>query len=39
MKVLILGGSGILSTDFTRKVLNEDNDVYLLNRAGIKQNR
>lgn len=42
MKVLILGGSGILSTDFTRKVLNEDNDVYLLNRGrhqAIQDNR
>lgn len=33
MRVLILGGSGILSTDFTMKVLDEDNEVFLLNRG------
>lgn len=33
MKILLLGGSGILSTDFTRKALNEGNEVYILNRG------
>lgn len=35
MKILILGGSGILSTDFTKKCLDEENEVYILNR-GLK---
>ncbi len=33
MKILILGGSGILSTDFTKKAIREDNEVYLFNRG------
>ena len=38
MKVLILGGTGILSTDFTRKMARENNDVWVLNR-GIREKR
>ncbi len=33
MKILLLGGTGILSTDFTRKTLDEGNDVRILNRG------
>lgn len=33
MNILILGGSGILSTDFTKKCLDEGNVVYTLNRG------
>ncbi len=33
MKILILGGTGILSTDFTKKCIDEENDVYMLNRG------
>lgn len=33
MKILILGGSGILSTDFTKKALDQGDNVYLLNRG------
>ena len=33
MKILILGGSGILSTDFVKLCLDKKNDVYLLNRG------
>lgn len=37
MKILILGGTGILSTDFTKKTLDEGNEVYLLNRGQHKK--
>lgn len=37
MKILILGGSGVLSTDFTIKTVNEGNEVFLFNR-GIRKN-
>ncbi|GEA30034.1 NAD-dependent epimerase/dehydratase family protein [Clostridium diolis] len=37
MKILIIGGSGILSTDFTKKCLDENNDVYLVNRGKRKE--
>ena len=33
MKILLLGGTGILSTDFTKKTLNEGNQVWILNRG------
>lgn len=33
MNILILGGSGILSADFTKKCLDEGNSVYILNRG------
>ena len=33
MNILILGGSGILSTDFTKKVIDEGNNVWILNRG------
>ena len=33
MKLLMLGGSGILSTDFTVKCLDEGNEVFILNRG------
>lgn len=33
MKILLLGGTGILSTDFMRKCLNEGNEVFILNRG------
>lgn len=33
MKIFILGGSGILSTDFTQIALDYKDDVYLLNRG------
>lgn len=33
MKVLIIGGTGILSYDFTKKVIENGYDVYLLNRG------
>lgn len=33
MNILILGGSGILSTDFTKKCLDEGKKVYILNRG------
>jgi len=36
MKILLLGGSGILSTDFTRKCLDEGNEVFILNRGKRK---
>lgn len=36
MRILLLGGSGILSTDFTRKCLDENNDVFILNRGKRK---
>lgn len=38
MKILILGGSGILSTDFTEYALNMDNELYILNRGKRKAN-
>lgn len=37
LKILILGGSGTLSTDFTRLCLDNDNVVYLVNRGKRKQ--
>lgn len=33
MNILILGGSGILSSDFTKKTIKENNDVYVVNRG------
>lgn len=33
MKVAILGGTGILSTDFTKKLIESREDVYLINRG------
>lgn len=33
MDILIIGGSGILSTDFTKKCLDEGNAVYIVNRG------
>lgn len=36
MKVLILGGSGILSADFTKKTLDEHNEVTIVNRGKRK---
>lgn len=33
MNLLIIGGSGILSTDFTKKVLDEKQSVWLVNRG------
>lgn len=33
MKVLIIGGSGILSTDFTKKILDAGDEAYVLNRG------
>lgn len=36
MNILILGGSGILSTDFTKLCLDNKNEVYLLNRGKRK---
>lgn len=33
MKILIIGGTGILSTDFTNKTTSCDNEVYILNRG------
>jgi nucleoside-diphosphate-sugar epimerase len=33
MTILLLGGTGILSTDFTHKCLDEGNDVFILNRG------
>lgn len=33
MNILILGGSGILSTDFTKTCLDKGNVVYTLNRG------
>lgn len=32
MKILILGGTGVLSYDFTRKCIAENDDVWLVNR-------
>ena len=36
MKILILGGSGILSTDFTKKVLDSGDSVTIVNRGKRK---
>lgn len=36
MKILIIGGSGILSTDFTKLCLDRNNEVYILNRGRRK---
>ena len=36
MKILILGGSGILSTDFTKLCTDQGNDVYMVNRGKRK---
>lgn len=33
MKILIIGGTGVLSYDFTQKVINCGHEVYLLNRG------
>ena len=33
MKILIIGGSGILSTDCTRKCLDAGHTVYMINRG------
>lgn len=33
MRVLILGGTGRLSSDFTKKVLSQENEVFILNRG------
>ena len=33
MKILILGGTGVLSTDFTKKCLDENNEVWMINRG------
>lgn len=38
MKILILGGSGILSTDFTKKTLDMGNNVWIVNRGQRKKN-
>ena len=37
MKLLILGGSGILSTDFTKLCLDNKDDVYIVNRGKKKE--
>lgn len=33
MKILIIGGTGVLSYDFTRTVIDNGHDIYLLNRG------
>lgn len=33
MKILIIGGTGVLSYDFTKTVIDNGNEVYLLNRG------
>ena len=33
MNILIIGGSGILSTDFTRRCLDAGHAVYMVNRG------
>jgi len=38
MRILILGGSGILSTDFTRSVIKQGHDVTVVNRGKRKSN-
>ena len=36
MNILILGGSGILSSDFTKYCLDSGNEVYIVNRGKRK---
>ena len=36
MNILIIGGTGILSTDFTKKTLDEGHNVWILNRGTRK---
>ena len=36
MRILVIGGTGVLSTDVVSKMLNEGNEVYLLNRGTRK---
>lgn len=37
MRILILGGSGILSTDFTKNCLDGGNEVFIVNRGKRKE--
>ena len=37
MKILILGGTGILSTDFTKWCIDQGNEVFLVNRGKKKE--
>ena len=38
MKILLVGGTGVLSTDIRELALKRGHEVYLINRGNTKQN-